>query len=376
MRKRGSTIITLFLLVAISVSIYFYFNQQKAFEYFFKFNESYVKTQVGDVTIYKSPQVLYDSQAVLEQLASTRQLAQDLFKMEFTSHDSLPIFVTLPGYKGHERMDTNTGVYLSEMGNILINGENEQFASYTTLHEYSHFLFDLYLREHEISIQELPAWFTEGIAEYFAFQVEQAFPVLYSYYFDTFPFERLQENHNENVNTIYLQGFYAIYDLIETYGEDVITKVILAYKDSGDFATAFEAVTDEEYVAYHESFRLNKNKINMLADKNLDPEKVITIGEQLLADQSSINPYSPFVLPYLVTAALEVNDVSLASTYFKSLEQLLFNPNDYLYYAVQFAEAGERSFADELIEKGRYFAEAYHYDVEIYEVEAKKIITY
>ena len=114
----------------------------------------------------------------------------------------------------------------------------------------------------------------------------------------------------------------------------------------------------------------------MLADKNLDPEKVITIGEQLLADQSSINPYSPFVLPYLVTAALEVNDVSLASTYFKSLEQLLFNPNDYLYYAVQFAEAGERSFADELIEKGRYFAEAYHYDVEIYEIEAKKIITY
>lgn len=55
---------------------------------------------------------------------------------------------------------------------------------------------------------------------------------------------------------------------------------------------------------------------------------------------------------------------------------MLFNPNDYLYYAAQFAEAGETSFADELIERGRYFVKAYHYDIDIYEVEAKKIITY
>lgn len=375
MKKRGSIITILLLVVSISVSIYFYFNQQKAFEYFFKFNEDYAKTRAGDVTIYKAQEVSFDSDAVLEQLSQTRLLAQDILKMDFKSHDSLPIFVTLPGYKGHDKLEANTGLYLHEMGTILINGEYEQFASYTTVHEYSHSLFDLYLKEHEISIVEIPAWFTEGIAEYFAFQVEQAFPIFYTYYYDSFPFEKLHENHNGNVNTIYLQGFYAIHDLIETYGEDVITKTVLAYKGSGDFATAFEEITDEEYVAYHERFRLNKNKINMFEDKDLAPENVITLGEQLQVNHSSINPYSPFVLPYLVTAAIEVNEVTLAKTYFEPLEQLLFNPNDYLYYAVQFAEAGEKSFADELIEKGRYFAKAYHYDIEIYEVEAKKIIT-
>jgi len=59
--------------------------------------------------------------------------------------------------------------------------------------------------------------------------------------------------------------------------------------------------------------------------------------------------------------------------YFDSLDQLLFNPNDYLYYAMQFQEAGEQSIAAELIEKGRYFGKAYHYDLELYESEAEKI---
>ena len=370
MRKKGSIIIILLLLMLISVSIYFYLNQHKAFEQIFKFNEDYVKTQAGDVTIYNPQEVLFDSEEVLEQLVPTRQLAHDLFKLDFSSHNTLPIFVTVAGYKGHEKMEARTGLYLNEMGTILINGDNEQFASYTTVHEYSHFLFDLYLKEHKISIQEIPAWFTEGIAEYFAFQVQQALPVFYTYYYDSFPFEKLHD-----VNTIYLQGFYAIYDLIETYGDDIITNIILAYKGSGDFATALEEVTDEEYMAYHDKFRINKNKINMLEDNNLEPQKVITMGEQLLANQSSINPYSPFVLPHLITAAIEVNEVSLAKTYFETLEQLLFNPDDYLYYALQFAEAGEKSFADELIKRGRYFVEAYYYDLDLYEVEAKKIIT-
>ncbi|WP_159083088.1 MULTISPECIES: hypothetical protein [unclassified Lysinibacillus] len=55
------------------MSIYFYLNQQKAFELLFKFNEDYVKTQDGDVTIYKAQDVLYNSEAVLEKIQPTRR---------------------------------------------------------------------------------------------------------------------------------------------------------------------------------------------------------------------------------------------------------------------------------------------------------------
>lgn len=375
MKKSKTFVAILLLIVALGASSYIYFNQQVAFEQFFKFDEDYAKTKNGDITIYRAQEVLFDTEAVLDRVEPTKQLAQDIFKMDFKTHNSLPIFVTLPGYKGHKKMGANTGVYIDNMGIIFINGENAQFSSYTAVHEYSHFLFDLYLSENDISIQEIPAWFTEGIAEYFSFKVEQALPTFYTYYFNTFPFDKLQEINSGNVNTIYLQGFYAIFDLIESYDEDVITQIISAYKTSGDFSAAFEEVTDENYAEYHDNFRLNKNKIDLLADQLSKPEKVLETGEQLLANQASINPYSPFILPYLVSAAIEVNEVSLAKTYLDSLDQLLFNPNDYLYFAVQFQEAGEHSIAAKLIEKGRYFGKAYHYDLELYEREAEKILT-
>lgn len=374
MKKSKTFVAILLLIVALGASSYIYFNQQVAFEQFFKFDEDYAKTKGGDITIYRAQEVLFDTEAVLDRVEPTKQLAQDIFKMDFKTHNSLPIFVTLPGYKGHEKMGANTGVYIDNMGIIFINGENAQFSLYTAVHEYSHFLFDLYLSENGISIQEIPAWFTEGIAEYFSFKVEQALPTFYTYYFNTFPFDKLHEINSGNVNTIYLQGFYAIFDLIESYDEDVITQIISAYKTSGDFSAAFEEVTDENYAEYHDNFRLNKNKIDLLANQLSKPEKVLETGEQLLANQASINPYSPFILPYLVSAAIEVNDVSLAKTYLDSLDQLLFNPNDYLYFAVQFQEAGEHSIAAKLIEKGRYFGKAYHYDLELYEREAEKIL--
>ncbi|WP_339194599.1 collagenase [Solibacillus sp. FSL R5-0449] len=375
MKKSKTVVAILFLIVALGASSYIYFNQQVAFEQFFKFDEDYAKTKDGDITIYRAQEVLFDTEAVLDRIEPTKQLAQDIFKMDFKTHNSLPIFVTLPGYKGHEKMGANTGVYIDNMGIIFINGENAQFSSYTAVHEYSHFLFDLYLSENGISIQEIPAWFTEGIAEYFSFKIEQALPTFYTYYFNTFPFDKLHEINSGNVNTIYLQGFYAIFDLIESYDEDVITQIISSYKTSGDFSAAFEEVTDENYAEYHDNFRLNKNKIDLLADQLSEPEKVLETGEQLLANQASINPYSPFILPYLVSAAIELNEISLAKTYLDSLDQLLFNPNDYLYFAVQFQEAGEHSIAAKLIEKGRYFGKAYHYDLELYEREAEKILT-
>ncbi|MEK5185330.1 collagenase [Solibacillus sp. FSL W7-1324] len=375
MKKSKTVVAILFLIVALGASSYIYFNQQVAFEQFFKFDEDYVKTKDGDITIYRAQEVLFDTEAVLDRIEPTKQLAQDILKKDYKTHKSLPIFVTLPGYKGHEKMGANTGVYIDNMGIIFINGENAQFSSYTAVHEYSHFLFDLYLSENGISIQEIPAWFTEGIAEYFSFKIEQALPTFYTYYFNTFPFDKLHEINSGNVNTIYLQGFYAIFDLIESYDEDVITQIISSYKTSGDFSAAFEEVTDENYAEYHDNFRLNKNKIDLLADQLSEPEKVLETGEQLLANQASINPYSPFILPYLVSAAIELNEISLAKTYLDSLDQLLFNPNDYLYFAVQFQEAGEHSIAAKLIEKGRYFGKAYHYVLELYEREAEKILT-
>lgn len=94
MKKRKSIVFILLLIVVISASGYIYFNQQIAFEQFLKFNEDYTKIKDNDITIYKAQDILFDTEAVLERLEPTKQLAQDIYKKDFTTHKSLPIFVT------------------------------------------------------------------------------------------------------------------------------------------------------------------------------------------------------------------------------------------------------------------------------------------
>ena len=373
MKKIISRIIVALMIFVAGISIYLLLNPNKAFEQIFKFNEDYKKTREGAVSIYQAPNMLYNSEKVLKELASTRELAQTIFKSDFSSHDSIAIFIMLPGYRGYEKLTSISGAYMTEMETILINGEQEQFASSTTIHEYSHFLFDLYLKEHGMTIEEIPAWFTEGLAEYFAFRIEQALLIPVTYYYHAFPFEKLEVNEQMNVSTIYIQGFYAIYDLIETYGEEVVTQIIASYKQSGDFVTAFEEVTHKQYATYHQDFFLNRNQLQNLTDNEKVPERILVSGEAMLADKSTINPYTPLVLPTLIKASLELNNVKLAKSYLEHLDQMLFNPYDYLYYALHFAEAGEQDFAIQLIEKGRTFAKDYYYDLEEFEKEARKI---
>lgn len=362
MKKWQSKLMNVCLIVALSSSIYFYFHQSKVFEYFFKFGENYIKEQDEQLVFYKERSIVYDTEYVAEQLQKTRNLAQDIFKKNFSTHDLLPIFVTVPGNKGHDKMEAASGLYLYKMNVILINGEKEQFTSYTTIHEYSHFLFNLYVKDYELSLDEIPDWFTEGFAEYMAFRVDQAFPMEQTYAYNVQPFDTLDELNQTNVNAIYLQGFYAIYDLIEKNGVEMIPTVIQAYKKTRDFGRAFEEVTNESYASYHKQFRLNENKLTQLTRGNRAAQKVKELGEKLLENHAQMNPYSPFVLPYVVAASLEVNEIDDAKAYFGKLDQLLFNPNDYRYYATLFSDAGEKKFAEELMEKAHYYAKVYHYD--------------
>lgn len=373
MKKLVFRLFLLFILVINIIVIYLFLNPNKTFEQVFKFNEEYTKVKEGNFRIYTPPNLPFHSEDVLKELVQTREIAQSLLPMDYASHHSIPIFVTLSDYRGHEKIPWLSGAYFNNMETILINGEAEQYTSYTILHEYSHYLFDLYLRNQELSIEEIPAWFTEGLAEYSAFGVQNTLIVQSSYYYDVFPFEQLHNNIWSNSNTIYLQGFYAIYDLIEKHGEEVIPEILATYKQSRDFVKAFEEVTKQEYSTYHELFRLNKNHLQMLEENLNEPERILKLGEEWLSKKSTINPYSPFVLPYVITASIELHNVNDAKSYFQQLDQLLFIPNDYLYYAQAFADAGEVAFSKQLIEKGRQYAVKYHYDLDVFEAEVRKV---
>ena len=144
------------------------------------------------------------------------------------------------------------------------------------------------------------------------------------------------------------------------------------YLEVNDFSIAFTQVTGIDYHTYYGEFFINRNELAKLNDLKTSPQQVITYGEELLNNRASINPYGPFVLPHLVGAALEMGDVPLALDYFNKLEPMLFNPNDYLYYAADFHEAGETKFAQQLVEQARINAAKYYFDIEEFEREVDK----
>lgn len=365
--------LTIFAII-VAVAIYLFFNPNMVFEQVFKFGQDYEKSSAEDVRIYVTPQVPYQTEGVLEQLKSTREVVQQLLNKNFETHNSLAIFVTELGYRGHERLTGLTGAYFYAMGVILINGEEPQFASSTTVHEYTHFLFGEYLKEQQLTFDEIPDWFTEGLAEYVAFQVEHALPQKYSLYYNHFPFTEMQTLTNTNVDAVYMQGFYAFHDLVTQFGTEVMAQLLTKYKDTSDFKIAFTQVTGMNYSTYHDQFFINRNELAKLNNLKSSPQDVLTYGEQLLENRASINPYAPFVLPDLVGAALALGNVNLAKEYFNQLERLLFNPNDYLYFAEAFNEAAETKLALQLVEKGREFALKYNYDLEDFEREVKKVL--
>lgn len=344
------------------------------FEQVFKYGQDYEQTSAEDVRIYVAPDIAYNNEVVFQQLTSTRELAQQLFNKNFEQHQSLAIFVTKPGYRGYERIAEITGAYSFAMGVIFINGEDPQLVSSTTVHEYTHFLFGEFLTEQQLTFEDIPDWFTEGLAEYVAFQVEQALPQKYSLYYNHFPFPKMHTLTNGNVGAVYLQGFYAVQDLVAFFGTDIITQLLAEYKETNDFSIAFTNVTGLDYATYHDRFFINRNEIAKLNELKASPQQVLTYGEELLKNRASINPYTPLVLPGLVGAALEFGDVKLAKTYFYDLEPLMFNPSDYLHYAKAFHEAKEPKLAQELIEQARAYAVRYAYDLAEFEREVEKTL--
>ena len=242
---------TIFLMAITVLSgfvlVYSLLNPNKVFEQFYKLGGDYDKLTLDHTSIYVPPNVATNAKESLGNFEPTRQLATKLFNFEYDDLPDLSFFVIIPGNVGYQRVQNVTGSYLPDEGVILLNGERALFG--TIIHEYSHFLFDLYLKDNGLAIEKLPVWLVEGLADYMAFQIEHALPVA-TYEYDVLSLEQLNEWDSSNIRTVNLQGFYMVYDLIENYGEDIIVQLVDTYKNTNNFKTTFEKVTGESFDAF------------------------------------------------------------------------------------------------------------------------------
>lgn len=147
---------------------------------------------------------------------------------------------------------------LPEEKKQLLEGDEVAVYLYQRLliHEYTHHAFHQKLRELEADPDEFPLWFHEGLSEWIANYELLIDPIT----FTVVPFDRLQtdqdwqEARSKYETDVYLQSFYMVNELTETYGKDIILEIIKETAKKGDFKKGFKAAAQDSLDQFEEDF--------------------------------------------------------------------------------------------------------------------------
>ncbi|KKI92525.1 hypothetical protein WQ54_09210 [Bacillus sp. SA1-12] len=137
------------------------------------------------------------------------------------------------------------GVAISDKEEILANRMPGSFYFQSTImHEYTHYRLQAFIKEKGLFVNRIPLWFHEGVAEYVGMH-----DVTHRYYpFHETSFTKL-DTHDEwekfrlDDYDVYLQSYYAIKYLVDTYGKTMIKKIIVETAEVNDFNEGFTRAT-------------------------------------------------------------------------------------------------------------------------------------
>lgn len=137
-------------------------------------------------------------------------------------------------------VNVRAGGQMVGQGNFSIQNVEDIF-----IHEYFHYKWNAYLIEHKLDAAHIPRWFEEGLASYFPYALQDAFPILEFKNFDIklndlATFDQWENHAN---SAIYDYAYMAIYYLIDINGEDVVHNILNLLEEGISFDIAFKTKT-------------------------------------------------------------------------------------------------------------------------------------
>ncbi|XQY91133.1 hypothetical protein ACNRWW_16755 [Metabacillus sp. HB246100] len=137
------------------------------------------------------------------------------------------------------------GIAITDLPAILDDQLPHSFHFRSTiLHEYTHYRLQAYIRQEGLYLYRIPLWFHEGVAEYIGMN-NVAHPL---HTFEETDFKHLithqdWEEYRLRGYHVYLQSYYAIRFIIDTYGEEIIRDIIEKTAITNDFEEGFKEAT-------------------------------------------------------------------------------------------------------------------------------------
>lgn len=263
------------------------------------FTQGYPELESGHITFRYHPDTIKSVEEMIATLDVIKQMEKDIYGREIEKTESLEVLV-LRNADDYFKLNNNfqsadRGLYDSNRKRAMIyqggvsGMEDDLYVIETFVHEYSHYLFDLFLEQEELNMREVPIWFNEGIAEFMTKRVitntmmpgEGEFTISYL------------DLHTDGewdqallTNNIYYQSYLGVEYIVGNQGNvSVLADILLNQKESGDFTQAFEKTTGLDLAGLHQSISLVDQKLDVAWDTwalDRDFEKADSLYKEIL----------------------------------------------------------------------------------------------
>ena len=194
---------------------------------------------------------------IINTMESITELEKEIFGREITKTEELEV-IALRNSKDYIQLnpfftDTVGGSYDSSNKIAMVYQERESFdddESFmigTFAHEYSHYLIELFLAEEGLNDKDIPAWYKEGICEFFRSQIVDTIQIPgkidASLKYTDLHTSKKWDDASEKTDVYYLAKKAIDYIVGHQSEVKVLSDILLDQKETGSFEESFDQIT-------------------------------------------------------------------------------------------------------------------------------------
>ncbi len=137
------------------------------------------------------------------------------------------------------------GIAITDLDEITADRMPGSFYFQSTImHEYTHYRLQAFIKEQGLFVYRIPLWFHEGVAEYIGmYDVKHRYYPFKDTSFENLVTQKEWEKFRLDNYDVYLQSYYAIRYIVDTYGETIIKEIIEETAKVNDFNKGFAKAT-------------------------------------------------------------------------------------------------------------------------------------
>lgn len=222
------------------------------------FTQDYPVRKVEHVTFTYHPNTEKQVEVMATTLGAITQLEREIYGRVIEKSEPLEVSV-LRDADDYDQLNPNlkiaeAGFYNSMNKQAMVYHDataesgDDLFVVETFVHEYSHYLFDLFLEEEGLDQRDVPVWFNEGIAEYIRNRVVSTFRVPYDFDQDLSYLDLHTQNSWNKAQSdadVYYQAQLGVEYIIGHKGDlSALSDILLDQKETDSFTRSFEQTTD------------------------------------------------------------------------------------------------------------------------------------